>query len=215
MLSGGEFTQGNIQGAWKDLPSLLPCPGLTSTSSGEMSAVYLPQHEESNYGNAYGDFIEQIFIPPENIHRIICENKSPEKAAKDYEKQMRDFFKSPERKCSDNIRGDQVCRLPVFDMIILGLGKDGHTASLFPGSSAVDEMEKWCTSVEASEATPAIDRVTVTLPVINAASSVIFIVAGKGKKRVLNSILNETKSSGKYPAAKVQPRGKLLWYILE
>jgi 6-phosphogluconolactonase len=214
MLSGGNSPRETYRALGRPPQSLaMPWPYIHLFWGDERCVP--SEHEESNYGNAYRDFIGQVFIPPENIHRIICENKSPEDAAQDYEKKVRDFFNSRERKCSDNIRGDQVCRLPVFDMIILGLGKDGHTASLFPESSAIEEMEKWFTSTESSLATPAIDRITVTLPVINAASTVIFIVAGKGKKRILNSILNNTKTSKRYPASGVQPGGKLIWYILE
>jgi 6-phosphogluconolactonase len=214
MLSGGNSPRETYRALGRPPQSLaMPWPYIHLFWGDERCVP--SHHEESNYGNAYRDFIEKIHIPPENVHGIQCQEGSAEEAARDYEKKMRDFFNSPERGCSDNIRGDQVCRLPVLDMIILGMGKDGHTASLFPGSSALDDQGKWFTSVNASEAEPPVDRVTITIPVINAASIVMFIVAGKGKKRVLNSILNETKTSKKYPAAWIKPKHKLLWYILE
>lgn len=164
-------------------------------------------HPDSNFLMAYTMLIEKVPIPSGNIFRIPVENNTPEKAAKEYELTLRDFFSIHE--------ADK--QFPVFDLILLGTGCDGHTASLFPGSQALQETQPWAVSVHIpSHIVPALDRVTLTLPVINNAENVIFIVAGQSKKKIVQEIFKACTGVQKgYPAALVHPQGKLFWFISE
>jgi 6-phosphogluconolactonase len=162
-----------------------------------------PEHMDSNYLVARYAFLDRVDIPSENIHRIHGENP-PEQAAADYEQELRAFFskKSP----------------PVFDLIFLGLGNDGHVASLFPGSPALEERERWVVAVKHRQPPePLVDRVTITLPVINAARQVTFLVSGGAKAERLQQALTKTKSEGiGLPVHQVQPvSGNLLWLVDE
>ena len=127
-----------------------------------------PDHPDSNYGMTAEALLNHIEIPGENIHRIHGE-QPPEPAALIYEKELRHFF------------GEQ---LPVFDLILLGLGSDGHTASLFPGSPALQEKKRWAVEVKHdAPPPPLVDRVTLTIPVLKEAREVIFLVSGNRKVR--------------------------------
>ena len=110
----------------------------------------------------------------------------PDEAARHYEASLRDYFGSGE---------------PKFDLILLGMGADGHTASLFPGAPALQESEKWVVSTRAKAEPPV--RLTLTMPVILKASSVYFLIAGNDKAEVLRTIWEGEESAGQYPAARV------------
>ena len=116
---------------------------------------------------------------------------------------LRDFFSQAE--------------LPEFDLVLLGLGSDGHTASLFPGTPAVSERKRWVVGVEHKQPPlPLVDRVTLTFPVINAARQVTFIVSGAGKAERLKHIMTPRQDSAgsRLPAQLVQPvNGELLWLV--
>ena len=104
--------------------------------------------------------------------------------------------------------------LPVFDLIILGVGRDGHTASIFPGHKAVNEQKRWVTYVKAHQRVTLHDRITITLPVINAAKNVMFIISGEGKGKIIKDILEQKKQGTVYPAAKIKPEdGQTVWFI--
>jgi 6-phosphogluconolactonase len=138
------------------------------------------------------------------IHRIQGELACAE-AALLYEQELEDDFGIP----SGTDR-----RPPRFDLILLGMGTDGHTASLFPGSPAVDETKRWVVAVDHDQPPePLVRRVTVTLPVINAASRVVFLVTGMDKAERVAQILTQGAESG-LPAARVEPRdGELVWLL--
>jgi 6-phosphogluconolactonase len=134
-----------------------------------------PDHPDSNFGLAYGAFISQLRgVRPERIHRMPAEAADLEAAALGYESELRLAFGS---------RADEP---PVFDLVWLGMGPDGHTASLFPGSPALEERERWVVApwVKALDTW----RMTLTLPVINAARSVIIGVYGANKADALRAI---------------------------
>ena len=158
----------------------------------------VPQDDEqSNFKLAFDTFLTKIPVPDENVHRIKGE-ESPDRGAREYEATLREFF------------GESV--LPAFDLILLGLGEDGHTASLFPGSPASAKQEHLAVAVRKQP--PELDRITLTLPVINNALRIIFLVSGSAKAHVLREILEGPETKGKYPAGLVHPaRGRLTWLV--
>ena len=161
-----------------------------------------PDNPESNYRMARETLLSRVSIPDGNIHRIQGEY-SPEHAARTYEDELHDFF------------GAQA--LPRFDLILLGLGDDGHTASLFPGTPGVRENRRWAVAVKHdSPPLPLVDRVTFTPPIINAAANVTFLVSGGGKAERLYQVLHEPYNPDRLPAQVVRPKdGKLFWLLDE
>jgi len=106
---------------------------------------------------------------------------------------------------------------PCFDLVLLGMGTDGHTASLFPGSAQLEEKERWVAAVSGDTASPPVPRITLTLPVFNQARNLLFLISGDRKKKILDSFLNKQAqvADTKYPAARVQPKGSLTWIVAE
>lgn len=157
-----------------------------------------PKHPDSNYAMAQQALLGQIALPSENIHRIPGELGAAQAAAL-YAQELRGSFSTP---------------LPVFDLVLLGLGDDGHTASLFPGSAALDESQAWTAAVEHRlPPLPLVDRVTLTLPVLNAARTVIFLVSGTGKREMLQRVLAPIEGEA-LPAQRVQPlAGQVRWLV--
>lgn len=156
-----------------------------------------PDHPDSNYRMANEALLSHVAILPENVHRILAE-LDPEPAAQEYENQLREFFRPAD--------GDW----PRFDLIMLGLGEDGHTASLFPGSSALNETSRLVVPTWVEEKKTF--RITLTYPVLNHAAEVEFLVAGAGKAQILKEVLNH--SSPMYPAQRIKPgNGRLLWLL--
>ena len=154
-----------------------------------------PDHEESNFKLVHDTLLSSIEIPPDNIHRIRGE-EDPDRAAQDYEQDIKTFF-----------GGDR----PAFDLIVLGVGTDGHTASVFPASKAVREIGLIVVPVFMNK--PKIHRVTLTLPVINLAAHVIMLASGRSKAGIVREILSE-QNRKKYPAGLVHPAGgDLTWLI--
>jgi 6-phosphogluconolactonase len=158
-----------------------------------------PDHPDSNFRMANESFLSKVPIPEKNIHRIRAE-LDVETAVKEYDQQLHDFFRLVDHDW------------PRFDLIFLGIGEDGHTASLFPGSKALAEASRrvaanWVEKFKTF-------RITLTFPVLNDASEVVFLVSGGSKARILSEILNP--GAQKYPAQSVQPEnGKLLWLVDE
>ena len=158
-----------------------------------------PDHAESNYRMVKESLLSKILIPSGNVHRMIGEIE-PAIAAATYETELRQFFSLSQEK------------LPRFDLILLGLGEDGHTASLFPHCSALNETEHLVatTYVEKLDA----HRLTLTFPVINNAAQITFLIAGQSKAVVVKEILGNEAGMAKYPAARIEPHsGKCEWMI--
>ncbi|HEX8948374.1 MAG TPA: 6-phosphogluconolactonase [Dissulfurispiraceae bacterium] len=154
------------------------------------------EDEASNFRLALETFLSHVPVPSGNIHRIRGE-EGAEKAASDYEADLRDFFGTS--------------KSPPFDLIILGVGEDGHTASLFPGSKALEEKERPVVPVYKEK--PQVDRVTLTLPVLNHAAHILFLVTGDSKTDIVCDILGAGKRD-KYPAGLVSPAdGSVLWLL--
>jgi 6-phosphogluconolactonase len=158
----------------------------------------LPDHPDSNYRMAFETLLSKAPVPEENIHRIEGEEK-PEIAAAKYEKAIRDFFQLADSE------------LPRFDLILLGLGDDGHTASLFPGSEALQETSRLAVATYVEKLKS--HRVTLTLPVLNHAANIFFLVAGENKTGILKDVL-QRESSKSLPARQIHPlNGRLVWFV--
>jgi len=161
-----------------------------------------PDDVASNYGMAREAFIKHVPLPEANVHRVHGE-KVPDKAALAYEKELR-ALAALERPQSE---------LPVFDLVLLGLGGDGHTASLFPHSDALTVEERFAVATEAPDGSP---RVSVTYPVINAARRVWFLVSGAEKAGMVAEVLEGLRVPEAVPAQGVRPvHGQLTWLLDE
>lgn len=162
-----------------------------------------PDHAESNFRMANEALLSRVPIPTANIHRIHAENPDASQAASNYEKDLRAFFEP---------RGFVVDGFPRFDLILLGMGPDGHTASLFPGSSALDEKQRWVVSTWVEKFNT--DRITFTYPTINHAAKIALFVAGADKAPMIHEVLVEYKDSPRYPVQFVHPlNGEKLWLL--
>ena len=151
----------------------------------------------SNYGAAKRDFIDRVPVPKVNIHPMPG-RVSPEDGAIRYQRELMDFFHSG------------ADRFPVFDLIFLGIGTDGHTASLFPGQRALEEKKKLIVVVKGGN--PDVNRLTMTYPVLNLARRIIFMVSGKEKAAILKAVLDDDGVA--LPAKKIRPpNGKLIWLL--
>lgn len=168
-------------------------------------------HPESNFSMAFRALISRVPIPSQNVHRIPAEIEPPEDAAKTYEKILREFFRSSNTHSNFPHGGGL---FPSFDLILLGVGGDGHTASLFPGDQALEETKRWVTAVRTPHGSPPVARITLTLPLINRGRCIVFLVSGSGKREVLRSILDDPDSAARrYPAARVSTDGRVVWLI--
>jgi 6-phosphogluconolactonase len=159
-----------------------------------------PTDPESNYRMAEEALLSKVPLPEGNVFRVPAENPDAEEAALAYERTLRQFFP---------LRAGE---LPRFDLILLGLGPDGHTASLFPGTAALQEKSRLVVAnwVEKFKTY----RITFTLPVLNAARSVAFLVSGSDKASALHEVLEGDAPGEKYPAKLVRPaEGKLIWFV--
>lgn len=159
-----------------------------------------PNHEESNYGVTKQLLLNHVAIPGENIHRVIGE-ADPEAEAIRYSAEI-----------SDNT--EELDGFPVFDLVILGMGSDGHTASIFPHQMDLLEAEKF--SAVAIHPDTGQKRVTLTGPVINRANTVVFLVTGESKQEKVRSIFGREEDAKLYPAAHILPQsGDLHWFLDE
>jgi 6-phosphogluconolactonase len=155
-----------------------------------------PDDPRSNYRMAKEALLDRVPIPADQIHRIRGED-DPEKAAAEYERQLRALLGS------DGL-----------DLVLLGLGEDGHTASLFPGQAAVHETARWVVAVPAPDGT--MWRITLTPPVINAARNVTFVVSGANKAARLQQVLQGPSTPDILPAQAIRPtQGRLTWMVDE
>jgi 6-phosphogluconolactonase len=159
-----------------------------------------PTDPESNYRMAEETMLSKIPVAPGNIFRVVAENPDAAAAAEDYDQVIRKFFAL------------ESGQFPRFDLILLGMGPDGHTASLFPGTAALQEkmrlvVANWVEKFKAS-------RITFTLPVLNAARSVTFLISGTDKADALKNVLEGDAPGEQYPSKLVRPdNGKLLWLV--
>jgi 6-phosphogluconolactonase len=156
--------------------------------------VVPPDDPASNYGTAWAAGLGRLGVPEAHVHRVSGEGGEPRRAAVLYESEIRSRFAG--------------MAWPRFDLVLLGLGTDGHTASLFLGSEALRERERWTAVAQGGE--PSLPRVTLTLPVLNSAAAVLLLVMGEGKADVLARLLGPPGETP-LPAQRVRPaRGELL-----
>lgn len=157
-----------------------------------------PDHSDSNYRMADQALLSKVPVPPENIFRVHSEEKDADAAALQYEQVLKDFFHlSPGQ-------------FPRFDLILLGVGPDGHAASLFPGTSGVNESRR----LVVANWVPKLNtyRITFTFPVLNAAACVMFLASGPDKAPILHEVLENPGAD--LPSQKVRPtNGKLIWLV--
>ncbi len=158
-----------------------------------------PDHDESNFKMAHTTLLSGLDVPSSNIHRMRGEDP-PEAAAAAYQAEI-------EQHVPLDPNG-----MPRFDLVLLGLGDDGHTASLFPGTEALAESERIVVSNEVPQQDTV--RITLTDPAINAASNILFLVTGSGKAAALASVFEGGDSAP--PASLIRPvHGQLRWYVDE
>lgn len=171
-----------------------------------------PDHPESNYLLAWQTFLSQTPVPEKNVHRIPVEKGTGPLVALAYEKDLYHFLTIDSHL---DLQKD-LRPIPSFDLILLGLGKDGHTASLFPGDPALKEHDHLTAFVPRSPLAPFLPRITLTLPLINQAGCALFLVSGSEKTEVVKAILKSPGSCrDRYPAAQVNPKGKVCWFVCQ
>lgn len=163
-----------------------------------------PDDDRSNYGAARAALLERVPLTPERIHRMRGEDSDADRAAAEYERVLRWSL------------GGGSTRPPRLDLVLLGLGREGHTASLFPGSPALDTARLVCAVRHAGDSPPYVDRLTLTPAVINAARAVVFLVAGREKADALRATIEGPRDPTLWPAQSVAPEeGRVTWYLDE
>ena len=159
-----------------------------------------PDHPDSNYRMVHEALLSKGLVPALNFHRIAAELPDRDAAARQYADELARILKP------------HASEWPRLDLVFLGMGPDGHTASLFPGSSALNEESRWVVPnyVDQLKAW----RLTLTLPVLNAAAEVIFLVAGADKAETLRRVLDASSEADQFPAQRIRPvEGQVSWYV--
>ncbi len=154
-------------------------------------------HPDSNYGMTKRVWLDLVPIPAVNVHPMPTDLADPQLAADEYDRQITAYF------------GLEARSIPVFDIVLLGMGDDGHTASLFPHTAALSVLDRLVTVGE-KDGQP---RLTFTFPVINQARSTIFLVSGASKQTALAAVFAPTGDASIYPSRGIQPQGELLWLL--
>ena len=134
-----------------------------------------------------------------NVHPVATTVESPTRAAALYEAELKSFYGAEKLDPA----------IPLFDLVLLGIGPDGHTASLFPGDDALDETKHWVTSVANANVAPFVPRVTLTLPALASCREMLFLIAGQGKRAILTRMLDGED----LPAARARAVGKTVWLV--
>ena len=153
-------------------------------------------HPDSNYRMARDAFLSRVPVPEDNIHAVPTEGLSPEQSAAAYEATLKRFYGA------DKLAPDR----PLFDVTLLGIGDDGHTASLFPGQPALQEKRRWAVAVIGAKSEP---RITLTYPALDSSRDVAFLATGEGKRGV---VARARAGDRTIPAGNVRPVGRLHWF---
>ncbi|NIM02804.1 6-phosphogluconolactonase [bacterium] len=156
-------------------------------------------HEESNYQMIKHHLLDSLRIPMENFHSISTQEDTPEKSSENYQKQLKDFFQL------------KAGEIPTFDLVMLGIGEDGHIASLFPRTSSLRESGPLVVAVSLNRVKN--KRISITLPVINNAKNIIFLVSGYDKAQVIKEILEEKNMM--LPASRVDPEKGQVFFLMD
>lgn len=161
---------------------------------------FVPANDmRNNMGAARRLLLDHVGVPAGNIHPIATDAASPDAAARLYEAELKKFY--------GRDRLDPAS--PMFDLVLMGLGRDGHTASLFPNSPALDEQQRWVVGVEQAGLAPFVPRVTLTLPALASTHEMLFLVSGEDKRDILPRVL----SGEDLPASRAHADGDLVWLI--
>ena len=164
-----------------------------------------PDNPESNYLKAKQTLLDNVPVPEENVHRIPAE-MNPEQAAEAYEEVLLRYFSA--------LPNQDESSQASFDLVLLGMGEDGHTASLFPGTRAIHEEQRWVAAQYIDKL--AAWRITLTPPILNRAAQVIFLVSGAGKSYTLQRVIYGSFQPERYPAQIIRPsNGNLQWLVDE
>lgn len=174
--------------------------GATHIFFGDERSV-APDHPDSNFHTAHTALLSHVPVPDAQVHRMAGERGDLKQAAREYEGVLaRAFGVSPDS------------GLPRFDVVLLGMGKDGHTASLFPYTTALDETRAWV--VDNDVPSQQTQRLTLTASVINAARCVLFLVAGSDKAEPLRCVIEGPRDERQFPSQRIAPTdGELLWLV--
>ncbi len=160
-----------------------------------------PDHADSNFRMANEALLGKLNVRPDQVHRLAAERMDREQAAAAYQAEIA-------QTCAVSPKGPP----PALDLVLLGMGPDGHTASLFPHTTALAETSRWV--VPNFVATFGTYRLTMTLVILNQAAHIMFLVSGEDKKQVLAEVLNGPPDSARLPSQLIQPRsGELLWLV--
>jgi 6-phosphogluconolactonase len=160
-----------------------------------------PEHPDSNFGMARATLLSRVPIPANQVHRMQAERADLDAAASEYETGIAGVFAAqpPDEP-------------PAFDLILLGLGPDGHTASLFPYTRALQETKRWVVSNYIPKLK--VNRLTLTPPILNRASTILFLVSGADKASVLQAIMEGPPDPERLPAQLIRPvAGRLVWLV--
>jgi 6-phosphogluconolactonase len=159
-----------------------------------------PEHPDNNYRMAKDAMLSKVPVPPANVHRIRSENPDAGQAAGEYEETLRAFFRL------------KIGEMPKFDLVLLGMGPDGHTASLFPGIQGLREQNRMIVANWVERLKDY--RITMTLPLLNHAACVLFLVSGEEKAEILRAVLEGAPEREVLPAQLVHPvNGRCLWFV--
>lgn len=195
VLAGGS-TPRSLYEVWaRDLATKIPWPQVDLFWGDER---YVPHDDRrSNYRMARESLLGHVQIPAGNVHRMDTSFADIDEAAEAYERLLKRYFTGAR---------------PDFDLVLLGIGTDGHTASLFPGSPAVEETDRWVVAVDAPADPP--KRLSLTLPAINAAANVFVIAAGSDKAEAVRCALEGAPNVDVCPASGIRPEsGRLSWWL--
>jgi 6-phosphogluconolactonase len=180
-----------------------------------------PEDPASNFRMVHETILAAAPIPEANVHRIMGEATDPDAAAMTYEEELREFLSaasvngsSDAPEATDNSSSSAPEAL--FDLALLGIGGDGHTASLFPGDPVLNESERWVRAVKAPDYRPPTDRITLTVPALNRTRAVFFLASGVAKQGVVEKILAlGQEGSPELPASLIRPLERLVWFLDE
>ena len=155
-----------------------------------------PSDPASNYGMARAAFLAHVPVPPQNVHPVETDGVSLDQAAMAYEAMLKELYGA------DRLQPGR----PLLDLTLLGLGEDGHTASLLPGEPVLQERTRWVAPVPKGRAE---ERITLTYPALDASAVVAFLVSGESKREILDKILSDDT---RFPASQIRAQREVIWF---
>jgi 6-phosphogluconolactonase len=196
-LAGGETPRAMYELLAAEYAALVPWHAVEVFFGDERCVP--PDDPASNYGMAWRALLAEVPLRPDGVHRMPGEVRPPDEGARRYERVVRGRLAAGGAGAS-------------FDLVLLGLGADGHTASLFPGSPALAIEDRWVAAVEAPPSAPVRDRLTLTLPCLTRAREILFLVSGEGKREALRRVWRPTPGDEPLPPA-LLPAERVRWLV--